>query len=331
VPVTVAEADARWDWSTWTVPTMPDLPAPPWAGVPGCFWDEDVTARPVDEARTLTLGAVDVPMHASAGAPPYIGVTWGLPYQLVDSTGPTTPVWDQSRPITWNWFTPTFPITHVPLPPVVRRECDPAGGSDLHWYGYDPDKSVLWEAIGLMKPPLARWSTWGQCDWVSGYNGGGSGIMRWDTARPWDAPGQPRGVVAAAIPQFPLIARWDEVAKGRIEHALYSTLPNYSPEKTGPARASDGDWVGHPVRAGERLRLKRSVVDTFPTGSAAHILATAMHEYGVVHSDRCGPRGTRTGVGAFQLSADRRWHTGDGTVGPLGRFELRLTDFDIVT
>jgi hypothetical protein len=337
MPATVAESLGSWpNWAGWPVPTMPDLPLEPWAGVAGSFWRDPIVDRPVDTERTGALVDVDVPISAGAGAPPYDGATWGMPYQLVDSTTPTTPVWDASRPITWRWFTPTFPIANVPLPALVRREADPAGSvpSDLHWYGYDPAGRVLWEAIALAKPPFARWTTWGRCDWTAGYSGGGPGVVRWDTSRPWNAPGQPAGgIVAVGIPQLPLIARWDEVRSGRIRHALFGTLPNYAPGRTGPARASDGTAYGHPVRAGERLRLRRSAVERFTPGTTARIVAEGLHEFGWIQGDRnaADPVAPRSGSGAFFLSQDRRWHTGDDLAGPLGEFRVRLSDFDAVT
>lgn len=332
MPQTVAEADAwyQFDWTKWPVPTMPDLPVPLWDGVAGCFWRDQISKSSVDVFRTNALPQYDVPIGAHAGDVPWQGSTYGMPFQIIDSSAPTTKVWDQSRPIVWNWFTPTFPIVKVPLPAVVRREGDPGGSSDLHWYGYDPTRKVLWEGIVLRKTP--RFATWGQTDWMASYNGGGPAFSRWDTSKPWNAPGQPLGCVAANIPQLPLVARWEEIQKGRIEHALFGVLPNYSPERTGPARGGDGSWVGHPVRAGERLRLRRSAVERFAPGTAARILAEGLWEFGWVQADRNDPTlgSVLTGRGGFNLTMDRRWAEGDGKIGPLGKFEVRLKDFEVV-
>lgn len=331
---TVDTVDARYraDWSKWPVPVMPDLPFPPWHAVPGQFWREPVFDRAVDWERTRALQDVDVSISVGAGAPPWQGSTYGMPYQLIDANAPTTPVWDQSQWIRWHWFTPTFPIIHVPLPPVVRREGDPNGSSDLHWTGYDPERRVLWEGITLRHSPLNRWQTWGQCDWVAGYMGGGPGLSKWDTSKPWNAPGQPTGVVAAGVPKLPMVCRWDEIQSGRIEHAIFGVLPNYAPAKVGHARGTDGSLIGHPVRAGERLRLRRAAVERFSPGTAARIIAQAMHEFGWFQADKNAATGTPAGVGVggFPLSQDRRWHTGDTRIGPLGDFRLRLTDFEVI-
>lgn len=331
MPVTIAEADARYasDWTKWPVPTMPDLPVPPWHGVAGCFWKDEVTAYSVDTARTTALPNYSVPMRAHAGGKPWQGSTYGMPFQIIDSAAPTTKVWDQSQPIKWSWFKPTYPIVNVPLPSVVRREGDPAGSSDLHWIGYDPVRRVMWEGITLRKTP--RIQTFGQTDWIASYNGGGPAFSRWDTSKQWNAPGQPKGVCAANIPKFSLIPRWEEIQRGRIDHALFGSLPNYSPERVAPARGGDGSWVGHPVRAGERLRLRRAVVERFAPGTAKRVLAQALYEFGYVQADRNGPDGTSlSGRGSFPLTMDRRWDVGDGVVGPLGDFEVQLSDFEVV-
>jgi hypothetical protein len=129
-----------------------------------------------------------------------------------------------------------------------------------------------------------------------------------------------------------MICRWDEIRRGRIEHAIFGVLPNYAPAKTGPARGSDGSLVGHPVRAGERLRLRRAAVERFSPGTAARIIAQALYEYGWVQLDKNAATGTpaKVGAGGFPLTQDRRWHHGDDVCGPLGKFQIRLSDFEVV-
>lgn len=331
MPLPVADVDRRYaaDWSKWPVPEMPDVTVEPWAELDP-FWRERVDERPVDHERTRALVDVDLPLRIGAGAAPWLGASYGSPFQLVDMTGPTTPVWDKSKPMTWRGFTPVPPIVNLPLPGLVRREGDPAGAFDLHWVGWDEHHDVLLEVITLRYSQWNRLQTFGRCDWVCGYAGGG-GVARWDTSRPWNAPGQPRGVVAAGFPKFPLIVRWDEIERGRIDHALFLAVPNYAPARVGGARGFDGDWVGHPLRAGETLRLRLEVVARFAPGSPARIIAQAMHEHGVVLGDRTNPaKGVRTGIASVALTQDRRWAAGDEAHGPLGDMDLHLTDFEVV-
>lgn len=336
VPIAVADAQYRFNWSQWPVPEMPEVHTEPWEGVPGCFWREDITQRPVDHERTRALIDFDVPIKTGgAGAAPWQGTSYGMPFQLIDAKASTTGVEDASQPAPWelyfnswtDWGLRRRPVmVNVPLPAIVRREGDPGApnNSDLHWYGYDPNGQVLWEAITLR--------TLGD-RWLAGYMGGGPGVGRWDCRKPWNAPGQPVGVVAGGTPQFPMICRWDEIRRGRIGHAIFGVLPNYAPAKTGPARGTDGSLVGHPVRAGERLRLRRSVVERFSPGTTQRIVAQALYEYGWVQLDKNAATGTpaKIGQGGFPTTQDRRWHTGDDLHGPLGDMRLKLTDFEVLT
>lgn len=343
MPSTIAEVDAayQFDWGRWPVPQMPDVLVEPWAGVPGSFWVDDISARPVDAVRTRALVDFDVPIGTEAGDVPWQGSTYGVPYQLIDSAAPTTPVWDQAKPITWNWFTPTFPIVNVPLPKVVRRDGDPVGSFDLHWMGYDQTRRVLWEGIGLRKSPLNRWQTWGRCDWVAGYNGGGPAFSRWDTSRPWDATGQPRGVVAGKTPKFPMIARFDEVvraiasgdADASLGHAMFGVLPNYAPGFIAPARGSDGGLSGHPLKAGARLRLPWFQARTHKAGTPARVIANTLARHGFLVLDKCMPANTpaKIGRGVLSLSMDSRWALGAGPIVPLGDMKLRLASFEVLS
>src|SRR6476659_6948814 len=92
-PVTVREADARFalqDWQAWPIPEMPDLPLAPWDGVAGCFWKQSIANAAVDVGRTAQLPAVDIPLETAGGNVPWDGVSYGLPYQLVDANGVMT-------------------------------------------------------------------------------------------------------------------------------------------------------------------------------------------------------------------------------------------------
>lgn len=333
MPYTVKELDSQYyalDWSKWPVPQMPDLPKEPWAGV-DAFWKKPVASAPVDTYRTGGLAKNDIKINAHAGGAPWQGTSYGIPFNLVNSKGPLTPVWDLSRPIVWNWFTPKFPIDMVPLVDRNLREGDPNESSDVHWIGFDPVNNLLWESIQLIKTPLNRLRTWGRTEWCSSYDGGGAGISKWDMAKPWDAAGQPWGVVAANVPKFPLVPRWEEILKGRINHALFMAIPNYDKTFVKPARGTDGDLVNFPIRCGERLRLKRSAVEKFPVGTSNRIIAEALFEFGAVICDRNTWNVPFTSArGGCSLTQDSRWTVGDASYPGLS-FEVNLSDFEVIT
>lgn len=345
MPSIVKEVDASYancfpndPWSCWPVPTMPDVAVDPWAGL-SVPWKEPVAGLPVNDTRTARLASVDIPISSGGGGTPWSGASTGFPYNIVSTKGTTTPVWDLSQAPVWSFswatgFIRRDPIVQIPLPNLVRLEGDPNGAFDVHGHFYDPTDQVLWELIQVQKSFGNRLKTWGTTEWTAGYDGAAA-ISRWNCKIAWNAPGQPAGAVAIGVPQFPHVARWDEVKRGKINHALFMGVPNYSPVWTGYARGSDGTYGGHPLRGGERLRLRRSVVERFPLGTAARVLAEAAWEYGVVVGDRntWDPMGGTAGYGkgGIAVSMDRRWSQGADGIGPLGQWMVRLADFDVVT
>lgn len=319
MPKTVAETGDQ------SVPTMPDLTRVPWDGW-RTFWNTTVTDAPVDPDRTDALARVNLPIRTQAGNPPYEGSTYGTPYQLVTDAYPKTAVWDNGRPVTWEWFMrPVWPTVALPLPAVVRRMGDPGNASDRNWIGYDEATGTLYETILMTH---GGWN-WGQADWTMGYKDA-VGLSKWNTNVAWDAKGQPKGVTAASWPLLPMLCRWQEIQAGVISHAVNGALPDYAPLSVPPARGTDGKDPSHPLRCGDRLRLKPAVVDRF-TGPA-RVVATALATYGWFMSDRnwqYNKDGTPA-FGTFPLSMDKRWTYGEGTVPPLGIFEVQLTDFEVL-
>lgn len=360
-PQTVAELDGPHygpGFPNWPVPEMEDVPVEPWAGVERSFWRDSTQGVPVDQARTAKLNEYDVAIRVGAGAPPWQGSSYGMPYQLVDAEGRTTPVYDQSRypresrPWWAFWAGPRFviyPIVHLPLPERVMREGDPGGSSDMHWTGYDPDVGWLYEAITLRHPaiwdpfnnrwvPIGGTQSFGQTEWIAGYADGG--VAQWDTEKPWDEAGQPVGVIASGTPKFPMIVRWDEIRRAiesgdpdrGLDHAVHGVLPNYAPEKTGPAKGTDGSLRGHPVRCGEWLRMRPEVAATYAPFTPARVIANTLRDKGWRQGDKNEATDTpaRVGRGGFPLALDRRFHEGEGDIPPLGEFAARLVDFEVL-
>lgn len=338
-----SEVDAYYGptWNKWPVPES--APVPRWPGGP---WEQTVVNRPTDAALTARLSTVDVPLKCSAGLPPWEGSTYGMPICSFNSKGHKTAVWDMSKPVTWNWFTPTFPITAIALPEQVRREGDPTGrGSDAHAYLHDPVNRVLTEMILVDKVPsvadtdavsgIAAWvwrlRTFGHADWTCGYSGGGPGAVTWDLTKPWNVKTAPRGIVAANIPQAVLFAGWEEIVAGIIKHCLFLVLPDYNPGVTGWARASDGRNAQHPLKAGAIVRLTPAAHRRISAlGQAEAVIATALRDYGAVLGDKKGAPANGLGDGNIPLTMDRRWAQGDDRIKPLGDMKLRLSDFEVV-
>jgi hypothetical protein len=123
------------------------------------------------------------------------------------------------------------------------------------------------------------------------------------------APGVP-ATDAAGMPIMPLVVRYDEVARGSINHALRFCVNNsdISPTFKWPACTAAGAWnieTGMPY--GTRLRIKASWwkanADTvLGTGTQARIIGEALRRYGCILADG-------SGGSTIQLCgvADKRW------------------------
>lgn len=311
------DVETRLDPRRWEVPPLGDASSiDEWLGP----WRHTVVGRQIDASRTSRLADWDIPVDGgSAGGSPWEGSSAGLPWNIITGSEKTQKIWNLSKPIKWSFLTPTFPIVRIPDPGVVRRQGDPLGSSDMGAILLQPRRRLI-EMILLAHRPVSLPGLLGY-PWQLGYDGGGTGVYDYDLTKPWVA--SMGGRTAANIPKLPLCIRPDELERGRIEHTLFGVLPNYSPEKpVGMASGTDGTWPGHPLRAGDILRLPAAHLDRFTVGSKEHTVATAMATYGVVIADkstRGDPRDGRLGLSMAM----------DPSIGRVS-LGLRLTDFEVV-
>jgi len=124
---------------------------------------------------------------------------------------------------------------------------------------------------------------------------------------------------AAGLPIFPAVVRYDELARGKIKHALRFTVRRSQRAYVYPAthyasRLTDPDLP----RMGERFRL-RADFDTAPFSREVRIILEALKEYGMIVADN--------GIEwAFSCAPDERI--------PVLHEELRRVkgaDFEVVT
>jgi hypothetical protein len=124
---------------------------------------------------------------------------------------------------------------------------------------------------------------------------------------------------AAGLPIVPGLVRYEEVAAGRVDHAIRMTVPKSQRAYLWPARhaaSSSADPNLPPM--GLRLRLK-STVDISGLPAQAKVIAAAMQTYGVMVADNGS---------AWYLSGapDDRWN--NDALRALGR--LHGSDFEAV-
>jgi hypothetical protein len=126
----------------------------------------------------------------------------------------------------------------------------------------------------------------------------------------------------AGLPIFPGLARYDEVAKGAITHALRFTLAK-AHVKPGthisPARHDVGSTGGaNSLPFGAKIRLKASVdISTYP--ATVQVILKAMKKYGLILAD--------IGSDMYISGApDERWDNDD-----LSRLsKIKASDFEVV-
>ena len=129
---------------------------------------------------------------------------------------------------------------------------------------------------------------------------------------------------AAGLPIFPGLVRFDEVAAGRVEHAIRMTFDETRQGYIPPAthHASDSCDSNDPPM-GMRFRLKGSYykqhLGDFPEGSQSRAIFEAFRHYGTINADN----GSNW---YFQGSMDVRWDDDD-----LGRLkEIPGSAFQVV-
>jgi hypothetical protein len=124
---------------------------------------------------------------------------------------------------------------------------------------------------------------------------------------------------AAGLPIFPGLARYDEVARGSIDHALRFTAPSTRAAYVYPARhyASSSHSAALPPM-GLRVRLKASVnISRLPL--QARIVARALKAYGMILADNGSP---------WYISGAPSRHWNNNTLHLLDRLTGR--DFEVV-
>jgi hypothetical protein len=144
------------------------------------------------------------------------------------------------------------------------------GGSDHHAILVDKSACRLYELFALHRTG-SGWSA-------------GSGAT-WDLRSNHVRPAGWTSADAAGLPIFPGLARYDEVARGVIDHALRFTAERTRKAYIYPARhyASSSDDPSLPPM-GLRVRLKASVdISGFPR--QARIVLQALKTYGMILAD----------------------------------------------
>jgi hypothetical protein len=261
-------------------------------------WNQRVDKLPVaaDSAQLIASIGLDSPVHADFGSGLYDGEPIGIPFDVVSSRTP------RSR-VAFEYADESDRVPY-PIPRRVHIEGGRRSTGDRHGLLVDRSSCKLYELYDLTGGP-GHWHA-------------GSGAV-WSLRSNHLRPAGWTSADAAGLPIFPGLARWDEVARGVIDHALRFTAPRTRRAYVYPARhyaSSSIDPALPPM--GLRVRLKASVnVSAFPKQS--RIVLRALQVYGMILADNGSP---------WFISGAPNTHWSNDDLHSLGR--LNGSDFEVV-
>jgi hypothetical protein len=228
-------------------------------------WNQRVDRLPVaadSDAIVRSIG-VDDHMHADFGSGLWDGGPIGIPITVV---GKKTP---RSR-VSFEYASESDKGPY-PIPRGVKIEGGANADGDRHALLLDKDRCKLYELFALYPKAGGGWRA-------------GSGAifdLRSNRLRPagWTSAD------AAGLAILPGLARYDEVKRGRIDHALRFTVSRTRRAYVFPARHFASDLTDPSLPPmGLRLRLKVSF-DTRSFPRQARIVLEALKRYGMIVSD----------------------------------------------
>ena len=253
-------------------------------------WNKRVDKLPVtrNSARIINSIGLDTGLHPDFGSGKYGGGPIGIPFNVISR---------RTKRVHLSFdYADESDKGPYPIPRHVKVEY----GSDHHALMVDRSRCKLYEVFAL-----------------HGHHAGSGAIwsLRSNHLRPkgWTSAD------AAGLPIFPGLVRWDEVKRGRINHALRFTVEKSRRAYIYPARhfASNSDNPDYPPM-GLRVRLKANVdISHFPR--QPRIVLKALKRYGMIVADN--------GANWYISGAPNR-HWSNDQLHRLGRIPGR--DFEVV-
>jgi hypothetical protein len=260
------------------VAPKPTVALPPVSGVSlrGCpslpandVWHADVSRLPVAAGSSRYVASIGTgrTVHADFGSRTWDGGPIGIPVTYVPG--------GQARVrVSFDYADESDPGPY-PIPRAALVEGGPGADGDRHVLVVDTAACRLYELFAAHPNADGSWHA-------------GSGAV-YDLRSSRLRPAGWTSADAAGLPITPGLVRYEEVAAGRVTHAIRVTVPRSQNRYVWPARhaASDsGDTALPPM--GLRLRLKASV-NTARLPAQARIIAQAMKTYGVIVADNGSP------------------------------------------
>ena len=249
----------------------------PVTGAPKCAifprsnpWNQRVDKLPVAENSAAIIQSIGASgsVHADFGSGLWEGAPIGIPYTTVPKT--------QRKVRVSFGYADESDKGPYPLPPNAPIEGGPNSDGDRHVIVVDRDACKLYELYAARRRSGGR-------SWTAG-----SGAI-WSLASNKLRPSGWTSADAAGLPILPGLARYEDVKKGGIDHALRFTASRTRRAFIYPARHFASTLTDPDLPAmGQRLRLRASFdVNRFPRQARAVLVA--LKRYGMILSDNGSP------------------------------------------
>ena len=246
------------------LPGAPECPVLP-ANNP---WNQRVDRLPAAKNSAALIASIGLnrPVHPDFGTV-YAGAPNGIPFVIVG--GATKRVQVRFD------YADESDRGPYPIPPSAPIEGGPSSSGDRHVIVVDSATCTDYELFAAYPHRHGAY-------WTAG--SGAIFNLRSNHLRPagWTSAD------AAGLPILPGLARYDEVARGSIDHALRFTAPCTAPRYVYPARHEASTCSGFYPPMGLRVRL-RANVDISRLPSQARVVAQALKTYGMILADNGSP------------------------------------------
>ena len=243
------------------LPQAPDCPVFPRSNA----WNTPVDELPVasnSDAIIASIGA-DEGLHADFGSGRWQGAPIGIPITVVGAR-------QQKSRVRFEYADESDPGPY-PIPDDVAIEGGRNSDGDRHAVIVDRSACKLYELFALYPTAGGGWRA-------------GSGAI-WDLTSNRLRPEGWTSADAAGLPILPGLARYDEVRRGRINHALRFTVSRSRRAYIYPARHYASSLTDEDLPPmGLRLRL-RSDFDISGFPRQARIVLKALKRYGMMVAD----------------------------------------------
>ena len=248
-------------------------PGRPVTGAPQCQlfpgdnpWNQRVDTLPVaanSNAMVRSIGS-STGLHPDFGAGTWDGGPIGIPFTTVSK--------GQTKVHVKFQYAGESDKGPYPIPAGVPIEGGRGSDGDRHAIIVDRDACRLYELYSLYPPSGGK-----------GWRAGSGAI--WDLRSNHLRPAGWTSADAAGLPILPGLARYEEVGRGGIDHALRFTVSRTRNAYVYPARHQASDLTGANLPAmGQRLRLKAGYdISHFP--KQARAVLRALKRYGMIVAD----------------------------------------------